>query len=141
LRPAGPAGLAEDLRISIARLSRRLRAQGCAALSVTQFAALAAVDRHTSMTPRELAHHERVQPPSMTRVVTFLEGEGLLARAPHPTDGRQVVLTTTDKGRALLTEHRQRTQAWLSQRLAELSPRDRSILEAAAPILERLSQA
>lgn len=138
---AGRAGLAEQLRISIARLSRRLRAQGGGPLSVTQFAALAAVHRHESMTPRELANHEKVQPPSMTRVVAHLERQGLLARAPHPTDGRQVVLTATNEGRELLAEQRERKQAWLSQRLAELTPAERAILAEAAPILERLSQA
>src|ERR687896_224992 len=98
------AGLAEDLRMSIARLSRRLRAQGGSSLSATQHAALAAVERHQSMTPGELAEHEKVQPPSMTRVITALEVQRLLERSRHPTDGRQVVLKVTDKGRELLRE-------------------------------------
>jgi DNA-binding MarR family transcriptional regulator len=77
----------------------------------------------------------------MTRVVARLEEQGLLHRASHPTDGRQVLLTVTDKGRALLTESRERKQAWLSQRLTELTDEERAILEQAAPILERLSRA
>jgi DNA-binding MarR family transcriptional regulator len=93
------------------------------------------------MTPRELAGHEKVQPPSMTRVVAFLEGRGLLARAPHPTDRRQVVLTPTPAGRALLAEHRAARQAWLTERLRELTPVEIRTLERAAPILERLSRA
>lgn len=137
----GASGLAEDLRISISRLSRRLRREGGGDLSVTQFAALAAVERHEAMTPRELADHEKVQPPSMTRVVAFLESQGLLVRAPHPTDGRQVTLRATEAGRALLAEHRALKQAWLSQMLAELPSQDLEVLEKAAPILRRLSQA
>ena len=132
--------LAEDLRISITRLSRRLRGQGSSSLSVTQHAALAAVERHQSMTPRDLAEHEKVQPPSMTRVIAALEEQELLVRSPHPTDGRQVILTVTDKGRELLKEQRRRKQAWLSQRLKELTPEDRAILRQAAPILEKLSR-
>src|SRR6266545_4676376 len=135
------AGLAEDLRISIARLSRRLRAQGGSSLSATQHAALAAVDRHRSMTPGELAEHEKVQPPSMTRVITALEDQRLLIRSPHPTDGRQVVLNVTDKGRGLLKEERRRKEAWLSRRLQELTNEERAILRQAAPILEKLSKA
>jgi DNA-binding MarR family transcriptional regulator len=135
------AGLAEELRIAIARLFRRLRAQNTSGLPLTQSAALAAVGQHGSMTPRELADHEKVQPPTMTRVVARLEEQGLLHRASHPTDGRQVLLTVTDKGRALLTESRERKQAWLSQRLTELTDEERAILEQAAPILERLSRA
>lgn len=139
-QPRSRAGLAEDLRISITRLSRRLRTQSTSPHSVTQRAALAAVDRHRSMTPRELAEHEKVRPPSMTRVIAALEDQGLLRRSPHPTDGRQVVLSVTDKGRELLREQRRRKQAWLSQRLKELTPREREILRQAAPILEKLSR-
>jgi DNA-binding MarR family transcriptional regulator len=135
------AGLAEDLRIAIARLSRRMRAQGGSSLSATQHAALAAVDRHRSMTPRELAEHEKVQPPSMTPVIAALEEQGLLVRRPHPTDGRQVVLHLTDKGRGLLKEERRRKEAWLARRLQELTNEERAILRRAAPILDKLSKA
>jgi DNA-binding MarR family transcriptional regulator len=134
------AGLAQDLRISIARLSRRLRAQSTSGLSITQQAALAAVERHQSMSPRQLAEHEKVQPPSMTRVIAALEEQNLLVRTPHPTDGRQVVLNVTDQGRELLKEQRRRRQAWLSQRLEELTPEERAVLRQAAPILEKLSR-
>jgi DNA-binding MarR family transcriptional regulator len=135
------SGLAEDLRISIARLSRRLRRQGSHSLTITQYAALAAVNQHSSMTPRELAEHEKVQPPSMTRVIAALEEQGLLERKPHPTDGRQVVLSATDRGRALVKEERRRKEAWLSQRLKELTPEEQAILRQAAPILQKLSKA
>ena len=139
--PTRRAGLAEELRTSIARLSRRLRAQGSGLLSVTQFAALAALVRHESMTPSELAAHEKVQPPSMTRVVAFLEEQGLVARMPHPTDRRQVVLTATDQGKDLVQAERRAKRAWLDVQLAKLSPQERAILKQAAPILERISQA
>src|ERR671914_2736444 len=135
------AGLAEDLRMSIARLPRRLRAKGGSSLPATQHAALAAVDRHESMTPGELAEHEKVQPPSMTRVIAVLEDQRLLVRSRHPTDGRQIVLKVTDKGRELLREERRRKEAWLSRRLQELTNEERAILRRAAPILEKLSRA
>ncbi|GLZ05919.1 MarR family transcriptional regulator [Actinomadura sp. NBRC 104412] len=138
-------GLAEDLRISIARLSRRLRTLRAGGgpegdLSLTQSAALAAIERHGSMTPRELADHEKVQPPSMTRVIAFLEERGLVERSPHPTDGRQVVLSATEAGKAVLTEARRHKEAWLSRRLAELSAEEREILRRAAPILDKISR-
>jgi DNA-binding MarR family transcriptional regulator len=77
----------------------------------------------------------------MTRVIAALEEQDLLVRTPHPTDGRQVLLTLTDKGRELLREQRRRKQAWLSQRIKELTPEEREILRRAAPILETLSRA
>ena len=138
------AGLATALRISVSRLARRLRverqAEGLASLSDTQLAALAVLDRHGAMTPGELAEHEKVQPPSMTRVIAVLEERRLVMRAPHLTDRRQVVLTVTEEGRELVSQARRRRDAWLSKRLKVLSPEERAILRAAAPVLEKLSQ-
>jgi DNA-binding MarR family transcriptional regulator len=141
------AGLATTLRISITRLARRLRVERLGlggtetVLSYIPLAALAALERHDSMTPGELAEHEKVQPPSMTRVIAVLEERGLVRREPHATDRRQVVLTVTADGRDLVQRVRRRREAWLAQRLQELTPDERQILRAAAPILEKISQA
>src|SRR5712691_5235856 len=113
-------GLATALRISVSRLARRLRVERAAAglgepaLSDTQLAALATLERHGAMTPGELAEHEKVQPPSMTRVIAALVGWQLVARAPHPTDRRQVMLTVTPGGRDLVHKVRRRREAWLA---------------------------
>jgi DNA-binding MarR family transcriptional regulator len=139
------AGLATELRISVSRLARRLRAERIARglateLSDTQLAALAALESHDAMSPGELAEHEKVQPPSMTRVIATLQERGLVTRAPHPTDGRQVKLTATEQGRDLVQQSRKLREAWLAQRLRELTQEERATLRAAAPILQRLSQ-
>src|ERR1700722_2957288 len=140
------AGLATGLRISVSRLARRLRVERIrlgeteAVLSDIQLAALAALERHGAMTPGELAGHEKVQPPSMTRVISALVEADLVRREPHLTDRRQVVLTVTDPGRDLVVKARRRRDAWLAKRLARLTPRGRATLRAAAPILEKLSQ-
>jgi DNA-binding MarR family transcriptional regulator len=140
------AGLATALRISVSRLARRLRAQRTssglpeAVLSETQLAALSALDRHQAMTPGELADHEKVQPPSMTRVIAVLEERNLVLRSPHPTDRRQAVLTVTGEGRALVQRVRRRKDAWLARQMTELTAAERATLRAAVPILEKLSQ-
>ena len=140
------AGLATAMRISISRLARRLRVERLGlggtetVLSDIQLAALAALERHESMTPGELAEHEKVQPPSMTRVIAVLEERGLVRRAPHATDRRQVVLTVTPEGRDLAERVRRRREAWLAQRLQELTLEEHQVLRAAAPILEKISQ-
>lgn len=135
------AGLASALRVSLARLTRRLRRQAAAhTLTPTQFATLAAVERHSGITPGELAELEKVQPPSMTRVIAALEERGLVARSPHPTDRRQVTVAVTDAAKALLKEERRLKEAWLTQRLKELTPEERAVLRQAAPILEKLSK-
>jgi DNA-binding MarR family transcriptional regulator len=75
----------------------------------------------------------------MTRTVNCLEGDGYVVRRPHETDGRQVVVSLTDEGRAAVLADRQRRDAWLSQQLARLTPAERAALRAAAPILARLA--
>jgi DNA-binding MarR family transcriptional regulator len=134
------------MRISVSRLARRLRVERLGlggpdtALSDIQLAALAALERKGPMTPGELAEHEKVQPPSMTRVIVVLEERGLVLREPHSTDRRQVILTVTPDGRDLVQRVRRLREAWLAQRLQELTPEERHILRQAAPILEKISQ-
>ncbi|KQS68964.1 MarR family transcriptional regulator [Modestobacter sp. Leaf380] len=122
------------------RFSRRLRNQRVdTSVTLTHLAALSTLKRHGAMSPGELAGHERVQPPSMTRVVVALEGKGLVTRTPHPTDGRQVVIDLTPAAEALLTEEARAREAWLSGRLHELSPEDRATLREAARIMDDLA--
>ena len=140
------AALATALRICVSRLARRLRAQLTASgmteamLSETQLAALSALEAHHAMTPGELAEHEKVQPPSMTRVIAVLLERDLVSKSPHPTDRRKEVLTVTEEGRAVVQRVRRRKDAWLARRLAELTAAERATLRAAVPILEKLSQ-
>lgn len=136
------AALSSSLRMSVLRLARRLRTERAStSLGLTQLSALATVDRHGPLTPRELAAHEKVQPPSMTRVIAQLEAQGLVARTAHPTDGRQALVAVSGSGRLLLREDRRRRDAWLANRLSELSPDEQALLRAAAPVLERLASA
>ncbi|GII94805.1 MarR family transcriptional regulator [Sinosporangium siamense] len=135
------AGLASALRVTLARLNRRLRRQAAKhSLTATQLATLAAVERHSAITPGELAEQEKVQPPSITRVIAALDERGLIARSPHPTDRRQVTVSVTEAGLALLKEERRRKEAWLAQRLKELTPEEKTVLRQAAQILEKLSK-
>jgi DNA-binding MarR family transcriptional regulator len=135
------AGLASSLRVSIARLNRRLRTDDDPKVSVGGVAVLALLFREGDRTIGQIAAAERVQPPSMTRTIACLEGDGLVMRHPHPTDGRQVLVRLTEEGREVLLADRRRRDAWLSRHLRELTPDERAVLRQAAPILERLSQA
>jgi DNA-binding MarR family transcriptional regulator len=137
--PADTA-LASELRTTLMRLARRLRNQRAeSAHGLGQLAALGTLDRHGPLTPGELAAHERVQPPSMTRIVAALETAGLVTRSDHPTDGRQVLVAVSPAGRAMLREDRKRRDAWLAQRLRELSVDELEALRQAAPVLEKLA--
>ena len=131
VRPAGAAAPVEQLGTEIAE----------PALSDTQLAALATLERHGAMSPGDLAEHEKVQPPSMTRVIAALVDWAFVDPGAAP-DGPAAGDTHRDPaGRNLVQRVRRRKEAWLARRLAELSPQERAILrEEAAPILEKLSQ-
>jgi DNA-binding MarR family transcriptional regulator len=137
------AGLASELRLSVMRLRRRLANERHPdnELSINQMAVLGCLFRHGgALTVGELASSERVQPPSMTRTVNCLEQSGDVVRRPHETDGRQVVVQLSEQGHARVLADRDRRDAWLNQRLEELTPEQRATLRKAAPILEDLAR-
>ncbi len=132
--------LASTLRIGVMRLERRLRSERSSeGLTVSQLSVLGILHRQGPLSPSQLAAIERVQPPSMTRVVAALEALSLVVRGAHVSDGRQSVIALTEQGRALLAEDRSRRQAWLACRLDELSPAEQEALRAASPIIQRLA--
>jgi DNA-binding MarR family transcriptional regulator len=135
------AGLASELRLSVMRLRRRLAGERHPdnELSIGATAVLGCLLRNGDLTVGELALQERVQPPSMTRIVNALEVGGYVVRRAHDTDGRQVVVELSERGRQTLLADRARRDAWLARRLRELSADERDALRRAAPILERLA--
>ncbi|SCL62946.1 DNA-binding transcriptional regulator, MarR family [Micromonospora chersina] len=137
-----PAQLAPQLRDAITRLNRRVRqARPVGDLTVTQLSALTSLKLAGALTPRELADVERVQPPTMTKIVAKLEERGLVQRTPHPTDGRQVILAATEGGRAVLDQFERARNEWLASRLAALTEEERDTLSRAADILQGIARA
>ena len=130
--------LAGRLRFAVVRLARRLRQEAGDELSPTMAAALATVERAGPLTPSELAEIERVQRPTATRVVARLVEDGLITKAPDPTDGRVSLLSASPEGRRLLKRLRKRKNAYLARRLRGLDPEELQTLERAAEILEGL---
>lgn len=136
-----PAGLesASRLRLALMRLARRVRQEALGG-EVTQsmLSALAVVDRRGPLTLGELAAAERVQPPSMTKIVARLEEQGLVARQVDPRDRRVARVRVTPAGHRFAERSRSRGSAYLARRLRTLSAEDRAVLDAAVPVLERL---
>ncbi len=134
--------LAKTLREAIQRLNRRVRqARPIGDLTFSQLSALTSLQLAGALTPRELADLERVQPPTMTKIVGKLEERGLVIRTPHPTDGRQVILAATEEGRAVYAQFERARNAWLAQQLHQLSPDDQDVLSQAAEIMQRVARA
>jgi len=135
-----PTALAAELRISLVRAVRRLRLERSSEhITDGQYSVLAGLVNRGPMTPGEIAERERVKPPSMTRTVNVLADAGLVTRAAHPSDGRQVIISVTETGIAEVRETRRRRDAWLSHRLAELTTEDRATLARASDILREVA--
>src|SRR5215207_1284801 len=121
--------LARTLREAILRLNRRVRqTRAVGELTFSQLSALTSLQLAGALSPRELADTERVQPPTMTKIVGKLEEQGLVARTPHPTDRRQVILAATEEGRAVYAQFEKARNEWLAHQLARLSPDERDVL-------------
>jgi len=137
------AGLASQLRVSVMRLARRLRNERDPenALGVGAISVLGVLLRHGEQTIGQLAAHERVQPPSMTRTVSCLVDDGYVVRRPSETDGRSTLVAISDLGRQILLADRRRRDAWLARQLKDLTPAERDLLRQVAPLIERLATA
>ncbi|MFE4468523.1 MarR family winged helix-turn-helix transcriptional regulator [Leifsonia sp. NPDC056824] len=132
--------LSSALRIAVARLGRRLRAEKeDDELSDTQTSTLAFLVREGSGTIGRLSEHERVTPPSMNRTVNHLEQAGYVQRTADAVDGRKVIVVPTESGLRLVTETRRRRDAWLNQRLRTLTPEQRDTLAEAAAIMRGIA--
>ena len=131
--------VASRLRLSATRLARRLRQEAGAGLSPSQLSALAVILNHGPLTLGALAEHERVAPPSITKVVSKLESDGFVTRTPCPEDRRVCRVAISPEGLALVEESRRRKTAWLTARISELDPDDQRRLADALDVLDELT--
>ncbi|MGH9095681.1 MAG: MarR family winged helix-turn-helix transcriptional regulator, partial [Acidimicrobiales bacterium] len=132
--------LPTQLRLAVLRLSRRLRQEALGEITPSQISALASVSKAGEISLGELAAAERVAPPSMTRIASGLEDQGLVARRSDTTDRRVARLVVTEAGAELLAVTRNRRDAFLAGRIAGFTDEERETLARAVPLLERLSQ-
>jgi DNA-binding MarR family transcriptional regulator len=130
--------LASRLRLSINRLHRLLRQESLAGLSPAQASALGAVNRLGSPTLGELAAVEQVQPPTMTRIVANLADAGMVTRVTDATDRRSARVRITPAGKRSLERIRTLKNAFLTRRLAELSPGEQAKAAELVDLLEHL---
>ena len=134
--------LAAQLRLSVLRLARRLRQLDVAAEGVTlsQLSALYILVAQGPLPLGDLAAAEKVQPPTMTRLVSRMEEDGLVRRLAHATDRRIVVVEPTPEGSRLVEASRRRRTAELVRRLATLTEAERATVAEATVLLDRLTE-
>jgi DNA-binding MarR family transcriptional regulator len=129
------------LREEMSRLGRRLRAERVGhGLSLSRLSLLNLLARNGPMTASAMAAAERLQPQSLTRMLSRLENDGLIVRSPDDVDRRQVRIDITREGMAVLDEDTDRREAWLAKAMTErLTPTECELLRLAAGLMERLA--
>jgi DNA-binding MarR family transcriptional regulator len=137
----GPVVDVTRLRVTIARLSRRLRKHELAGLTPTQLSALATVERIGPLRLGDLAAAEQIAPSTLTRLVSVLEDHGYVERRAVPGDARAWMLVVTSRGHQVLDQIRQENTLLLADSLLTLSPTQLAALAAALPALEQLAEA
>ena len=134
------SALAGELRVLLGKLKRRLRDQAHVGdLTWSQLSVLGRLERDGQATVTELARAEGVRPQSMGATVSILEAAGHVSGAPHPTDGRQTILSLTSACREWIGAARAARQDWLFHAIrTHLAPDEQDELARAMDLLKRL---
>jgi DNA-binding MarR family transcriptional regulator len=130
--------VADRLRPTLLRLGNELRREKIAGVSPQQVGLLVAIKYAPGVTVGELAANERVSTAAMSKRVSRLERDGLVARTKSDADRRRTGLTLTDEGQRTLRRVRSRRTAWLASRLSSLSAAELAAIGSAAEPLTRL---
>jgi len=130
--------VADSLRPTLLRLARELRREKIAGVSPHQVGLLVAIKYAPGVTVGELAADERVSTAAMSKRVSRLQRDGLVARTKSEADRRCIGLTLTEEGQRALRRVRSRRTAWLASRLSALSPAELASVGAAAESLAHL---
>ncbi len=132
------ARTASELRVVVARFTRRLRVEHT--LSISHAVVLARLEAAGARTTSELAATERVRPQSMAQTISELEGEGLVTRRPDPSDKRQSLIEVSELGCRALERERTRRDGFLAEAIATgLTQSEQEVLADAIPLLDRIA--
>jgi DNA-binding MarR family transcriptional regulator len=139
--PAPPTSdLAHELRETIGRLVRRLRAEPGPPIPL--MVVVGHLDREGPASVSELAAAQRMRPQSMAQTVKELEAAGMVSRRPDPDDGRRAIIDLTPAGRKAIADSRAAREDWLGATLErELEPAERDALRRALELLDRIAAA
>jgi len=115
--------LADRLHSAAIHLLRRLRIQDLASgVGPAKLSALSVlVFRGRPLSLAELAAAEQVKNPTMSRLVTAMERDGLVRIESAKEDARSIQITATPSGKALLLAGRKRRVGSLAKALSTLN--------------------
>lgn len=135
-----PETLADQLHSAAIGLLRQLRREDDAiGITAPRLSALSVVVFGGPLTLGQLAAAEQVKPPTMTRIVTGLEEDGLVERRDDATDGRLTQIHATAKGRKVLAAGRANRVKTLAGAVGALDRKKRQDLESGVRVLESLN--
>ena len=134
-----PHVLADQIHSAAIHLLRQLRKEDDASgLSAPRLSALSVVVFGGPLTLGELARAEQVKPPTITRIVTGLEKDGLLTRRGDLQDRRLTRFEATPKGRRVLTAGRERRVEKLARVIEKLEGEQLAELGRGVQLLREL---
>jgi DNA-binding MarR family transcriptional regulator len=134
--------LAAQIRTILSRLKRRLREQGGGGdLTPSQISVLLRLEKDGAATVSGLARAEGMRPQSMSSIVTSLQDAGLIGSSPDPNDGRQTLMSLSNKCEKLLRKSRAARQDWLTTAiLQKLSTQEQQQVSTTLELLSRLTE-
>jgi DNA-binding MarR family transcriptional regulator len=142
--PSHAFELADELRVALHHVFRRLRQEGedeVTGLSLQQKILLSTISTMPGIGVAELARMEKLRGPTMSGHIKTLEAAGLVARdAPDPEDRRRSGLLLTVQGAAVLDAMRSRRRDWMARRLAQLPPEGVAALQNAMIYLKEIGE-
>ena len=136
------AELADQLHSAAIHLLRQLRKEDDASgLSAPRLSALSVVVFGGPVTLGQLARAEQVRPPTMTKIVTGLEKDGLVKRRPDAHDKRLTRIVATSKGQRILIAGRARRVRSLTEAVERLNESELAQLERGVQVFRKLIEA
>jgi DNA-binding MarR family transcriptional regulator len=135
--------VAGELRELTGKLKRRLREESrIGTFTWPQVQVLVRLEREGPATVTTLARAEGVRPQSMGETLSILKAAGLVSGAPDPADGRQTVLSITERCRELIRVNRAAREDWLFRAIqTQLAPDELTQLANAVELLKRIANA
>lgn len=135
-----PRDIVDGLLRTTGLLIRRVRAEHPHELTMSQAQAMSRLANDGPMTTADLARAEAMKPQSMGATLAALEQEGLVAREPHPTDGRQILFRLTRQGEDFRHANKDASRSWLLGAIGGLSAAEQKNLAAAIDVLWKIAQ-
>jgi DNA-binding MarR family transcriptional regulator len=130
------------LRQGVTRLARKLSSTASSeALSPTEASILAQITVRGPIGAAELMEIEYINRSMLSRLVTRLEKDGLVAKRQREDDLRAVDFEITEEGRRVSELVREHRTALIMEGLARLTPEQQEVLRAAVPVIEDLADA